>query len=98
MSKKLAELAHRKEALLAQCARERDELGSGLGRLKTPIDLSGVVFGVSKTLKTHPLLAAGISSLLASGYARSLVKLTGESLRLWRLLLPVLRWWKTIKA
>lgn len=95
MSRRLAELARRKEVLVAQCARERDEVGAGLNRLRVPFDLTGVVFGISKTLKTHPLIAAGVSSLLASGYARKLVKMAGESLKLWRLFLPILRWWKT---
>jgi hypothetical protein len=88
------EIARRKEALIAQCARERDELCTAFSRIRSPFELGKIVIGLTRSLKAHPIVAAGISSLLASGYAGKLLRTAGEGLQLWRLLRPLLSWWK----
>jgi hypothetical protein len=56
--------------------------------------LGGLVLRLTQVLKSHPIAAAGISSLLASGYGGTALRLTGKGLTLWRLLRPVRAWWK----
>lgn len=94
MSSRFDEFARRKEALIAQCARERDNLSTAFGRIRSPFELGKIVIGLTRSLKAHPIVAAGISSLLASGYAGKLLRVAGEGLQLWRLVRPLLSWWK----
>ena len=93
MSKRFEELARRKQTLLAQCARERAELSAALDRIHRPLDVGATLLAVGRTLKAHPMIAAGISSLLVSGYAGKLMKSAGELFKLWRLVLPIWGWW-----
>ncbi|MBI2531124.1 MAG: hypothetical protein HYW03_02730 [Deltaproteobacteria bacterium] len=39
------------------------------------------------------MIAAGVSSLLVSGYAGRLLKSAGEIVHVWRLALPLWGWW-----
>ena len=94
MSRRLDEIARRKEKLIAQCARERDEISAAFGRIRSPFQLGGLVLALTRSLKTHPIVTAGISSLLASGYAGKLLGMAGEGLNLWRLIRPLWLWWK----
>jgi hypothetical protein len=94
MSKRLAEIRTRKQALIEKAARERIEVAAAFKNLRSPFDLGGMVVGIGRTLKAHPMVAAGLSSLIVSGYARNLLKPAGEFFSLWRLLLPVWKWWK----
>ena len=95
MSNRLAEIARRKQALVERCANQRVELAVIYERMRSPFDVSGTLAGIGRTLKAHPLVAAGISSFLVTGYARRLVKSAGEVLRLWRLIVPVWAWWRS---
>jgi hypothetical protein len=94
MSSRFDEIARRKERLIAQCARERDELAAAFSQVRSPFELGQVVLGLTRSLKAHPIVAAAISSLLASGYAGKLLRMAGEGLKLWRLALPLWFWWK----
>ena len=94
MSRRLDEIARRKERLIAQCARERDEISAVFGRIRSPLQLGWLVLALTRSLKTHPIVTAGISSLLASGYAGKLLRTAGEGLHLWRLIRPLWLWWK----
>jgi hypothetical protein len=94
VSSRLSDISRRKEILIAQSAREREELSAAFGQIRFPFEVGRVILGLTRTIKTHPVIAAGISSLVASGYASKLLRIAGEGLRLWRLLLPVWRWWK----
>jgi hypothetical protein len=91
----LEEIARRKQALVERCADQRAELSGIYQKISSPFDVSGTLVGIGRTLKAHPLIAAGISSFLVSGYARRMVKSAGEVLRLWRLILPVWAWWRS---
>jgi len=93
MTRRLEELERRKQALIAQCARERTELAAALSRIRSPFDIGAILFGLGRTLKAHPMIAAGISSLLVSGYGARLMKQAGELLQLWRLARPLWVWW-----
>ena len=94
MSSRLDEIARRKERLIAQCARERDEISAAFGQIRSPFELGWLVLALSRSLKAHPIVTAGISSLLASGYAGNLLRAAGEGLHLWRLIRPLWLWWQ----
>lgn len=94
MSNRLAEIARRKQALIDQAARQRAELAAALNKIRAPIDIGSTVLGLGRALKTHPIIAAGISSFLVSGYAGKLLKSTGEVLQLWKLARPIWDWWR----
>jgi hypothetical protein len=95
VSNRLEEIAQRKQALIEKAARERAELASAYDEIHHPFGIGGTLFGLGRTLKTHPLIAAGISSFLVSGYAGRLLKSTGELLKLWKLTRPIWQWWRT---
>jgi hypothetical protein len=92
VNNRFEELARRKQALIDRCARERAELSALCERIRSPFDLSGTLLGVGRMLKTHPMIAAGFSSLLVSGYAGRLLKSAGDLVKLWRLALPLWGW------
>ncbi len=94
MSNRLAEIAQRKQALIDRAARERAELATAFSKIRAPIDIGATLLGLGRTLKTHPIIAAGISSFLVSGYAGKLLKSTGELLKLWKLARPIWDWWR----
>ena len=93
MNKRFEELARRKRALIDRCADQRAELSAICERIRSPFHLSGNFLGIGRILKTHPMIAAGISSLLVSGYTGRLLKSAGELVKLWRLALPLWGWW-----
>ena len=95
MPNRVEDIARRKRALIEQSAQQRAELAAIYQRIRSPFDVSGTLLGVGRALKTHPLIAAAISSFLVSGYAGRLVKSAGEALKLWRLALPVWAWWRS---
>ena len=94
MNNRLEEIARRKQALVEKAGRERAELAAACDRIRAPFDVTSTVLGIGRTLKTHPIIAAGISSFLVSGYAGKLLKSTGELLKLWRLARPLWNWWR----
>jgi hypothetical protein len=94
VSNRLEEIARRKQALIEKAERERAELAAAYDEIHHPFDIGGTLFGLGRTLKTHPLIAAGISSFLVSGYAGKLLKSTGELLKLWKLARPIWGWWQ----
>ena len=93
MNKRFEELARRKQALIDRCADQRTELSGLCDRIRSPFDISGTLLGIGRLLKTHPMIAAGVSSLLVSGYAGRLLKSAGEIVHVWRLALPLWGWW-----
>lgn len=94
MSNRLAELAQRKQTLIERAGRERAELARAYNKIRAPIDIGATLLGLGRTLKTHPIIAAGVSSFLVSGYAGKLLKSTGELLSLWKLTRPIWAWWR----
>ena len=94
MANRLEEIARRKQALIDKAAQERADLARSYANLKSPFDLSSTVLGIGRTLKTHPIVAAGLSSFLVSGYAGKLLKSSIEALHLWKLAQPIWNWWR----
>lgn len=94
MANRLEEIARHKQVLVDKAARERAELAAAYDNIRAPIDIGAVLLGVGRTLKTHPIIAAGVSSFLVSGYAGKLLKSSGELLRLWKLTRPLWDWWR----
>lgn len=94
MSNRLEAIARRKQALVEKAARERAELSAACERIRSPFDVTSTLLGIGRALKTHPIVAAGISSFLVSGYAGKLLKSSSELLKLWKLALPIWGWWR----
>jgi len=94
MANRLEDIARRKQTLIDKAAQERADLAGNYANLKSPFDVSSTVLGIGRALKTHPMVAAGLSSFLVSGYAVKLLKSTGEMLRLWQLSRPLWDWWR----
>ena len=97
MTSRFEDIARRKLALIDKAAQERADLATAYSRVKSPFDLSSTLLGIGRALKTHPMIAAGVSSFLVSGYAGKLLKSAGELLGLWKLALPLWRWWERRK-
>ncbi len=95
MSKRLEEVARRKQILVERAAHQRAELSEISSRIRSPFEVGHTLIGISRALKAHPLIAAAASSIIVSGYATRLVKSTAELLRLWWLLIPVWAWWRS---
>jgi len=92
MSRRLEEIARRKQALIERCAAERVALHAACSQIRSPLHLTTALVAVTRILKTYPLIAAGVSSLLVSGYGSKLTRSAGELVKLWRLVLPVWAW------
>lgn len=93
VSKRLEQLSRQKQDLIAQCARERLEFAQALTTIRSSVTFYGAVAGLGRILVTHPLIAAAISSLLASGYARKLTKSGSDLLKFVRIARPLWSWW-----
>ena len=93
MSKRLEQLYRRKQDLIAQCAEQRRELAQALGSIRSSVTLYGAVLGLGRILMAHPVVIAGVSSLLASGYARKLTQSGTNLLKLFRVARPLWSWW-----
>jgi hypothetical protein len=94
-SKRFEDLARRKQALIARAAHERAELGVAYENLCSSFNINQVLFGIGHTLKAHPLITAGISSVLVSGMAGKLLRGAGQAVALSRLALPLWSWLKS---
>lgn len=94
MANRFEEIARRKQALIDRAAQERADLARSYANLKSPFDMSSTVLGIGRTLRTHPIIAAGLSSFLVSGYAGKMLKSSIEVLQLWKLAQPIWAWWR----
>ena len=71
MSKRLEEIARRKQGLIERRARSARDLATACQRAPLAFQFERDKFwALAGTLKTHPLIAAGISSFLVSGLCR----------------------------
>lgn len=94
MSKRLAEIAERKRVLIEKACRERAELAAAYHKIRSPIEISGTLLALWRSLKSHPLVAAGISSFVVTGYAGKLLRSSGKVFKLWKVARPIWGWWK----
>jgi hypothetical protein len=87
VNKRLTEIARRKQALVAECDREREELAALWGRLRLPAAASiGLLLG--KVLKAHPLLFTGVTGWLVSRRVNIFTRAV-------RGLKGVMSWWRS---
>jgi len=93
VSKRLEEIAQRKRALIERAGYERTELATAYQKIRSPIQFSSTLLALGRSLKSHPLVAMGLSSFLVSGYAGKLLGSASKLLGLWRVTRPVWSWW-----
>ena len=93
MTKRFEDLARRKQTLIAKAAHERAEIAVAYRKLHSPFDFNQTMLGIGQTLKAHPMMVAGISSILVSGFAGKLLQGAGQIVSLSRLALPLWTWW-----
>jgi hypothetical protein len=93
-NKRLEDLARRKQALIVKAAHERAEIAVAYKKLHSPFDFNQTLLGIGQTLKAHPVITAGISSVLVSGFAGKLLQGAGQIVSLSRMALPLWSWWK----
>ncbi len=93
-SKRFEDLAHRKHTLIVKAAHERAEIAVAYNKLRSPFDFNQTILGIGQTLKAHPMITAGISSVLVSGFAGKLLQGAGQIVSLSRVALPLWSWWK----
>jgi hypothetical protein len=93
VSNKRVDLTRRKQALIAQAAHERAELAEVYDKLRSILDLNRAVLGLGRVLKSHPIVTAGVSSVLVSGFAGKLLRGAGQIIALSRMALPLWSWW-----
>ena len=94
MSNRLEEIARRKQALVEKAGRERAQLASAWNSIHAPFDVTSTLVRISRSLKTHPIVAAALSSFLVSGYASKLLKSSGGIFIFWRLGRQLWDWWR----
>lgn len=87
------ELVRRKQALIAQAAQERAEIAESYDRLRSRLDLNQAFMGLGRALKSHPMITAGISSILVSGLAGKLLRGASQVVAVSRMALPLWSWW-----
>ena len=94
MTSRLEDIARRKQALIDKAAHERADLARAYSEIRSPLAISSTLLGIGRALKTHPIVAAGISSFLVSGYGTKLIRSTSELLKLYHLARPLWGWWQ----
>jgi hypothetical protein len=92
-NKRFEDLARRKQALIVKAAHERAELADAYDKLRSPLDFNQAFLGIGRTLKAHPMITAGISSVLVSGLAGKLLRGAGQVVSLSRMAQPLWSWW-----
>lgn len=71
MNAKLAGLARRRERLIAQSARQREELGQAYRRLLDSFGWINLAVGAIEIVKAHPAAVTGLTALLVgTGWTR----------------------------
>lgn len=97
MNGKSAELAQRRQSLLNQSARQREELGRSYRDVRASLSPLRGLFGLIRTLKAHPALLMGLTALVLGARRGKLDHtskrpgLGGWILRLLQAFRPVLR-------
>ena len=86
--------ARRKQALIMQAAHERAEFAEACEKIRASFDLNRHFSRIGRTLRAHPMIAAGVSSFLVSGLAGKLLKGAGQIVSLSRMALPLWAWLK----
>ena len=93
MSKRFAEIARRKQALIEKARLERIELTAACSRIRSPFDLSGALFRIARVLRAYPLATAGVSSFVVGSLGKKLARSARLLFKVRRVLLPLWAWW-----
>jgi hypothetical protein len=93
MGRKFDEIARRKELLIERCAREREELADCFRQICLPLHLGAFLLMVGKALRAYPAAAAGLSSLLVTGFGAKLMRAAGKLIGVVRVIRPLWSWW-----
>lgn len=97
MNGRSAELAQRRQSLLNQSARQREELARSYRDVRASLSPLRGLFGLIRTLKAHPALLMGLTALVLGARrgkpdnTSKRLGLGGWVLRLLRAFRPVLR-------
>jgi hypothetical protein len=94
VNSRLQEIIRRKQILIDKAARERYDLAQVYDSLRLPFGMSAPLLGIARVFKTHPVITAGLSSVLVGGYASRLLRSVTELFKLWRVVLPLWGWWQ----
>ena len=89
-TKRLTEIARRKESLVARCGSQRAALAAEFGAWQKPIDVIDHGIAAARFLKSHPLLMAAAMVVVAVLGRRKLVRWAGQGLVVWRA-------WRTVQ-
>jgi hypothetical protein len=92
VNSRLQEIARRKQDLIDKAARERYDLAKAYDGLRLPFGMNAPLLGIGRMLKSHPVITAGLSSVLVGGYASRLLRSMTEFFKLWRIVLPLWAW------
>ena len=84
MSDRFEEIIRRKQVLIDRCARDREELAASCRRIHLPLGFGAVLTVLGKTLKSYPILVAGLSTLLVGGYGGG-ARVSGLQIIVWLL-------------
>ena len=74
--------------------RRRLHVAAAYQKLQSSLDLKQNLLGIGRTLKAHPVLTAGASTVLASGLAGHLVKGAAQIAAITRVAMPLWSWWQ----
>jgi hypothetical protein len=92
VNNRLQEIARRKQILIDKAARERFELGKAYDSIRLPFGMSAPLLGIGRMLKSHPVITAGLSSVLVGGYASRLLRSVTRLFKVGRSVLPIWAW------
>lgn len=95
MTSRLEELEFRKRALVAQCAREREQLARAERTGRLPFGIAATLWTLVRLIKNHPAVVAGLSGLLLTGRAKSLTSSLARLVNVWRAAYPL--WSRLVK-
>jgi len=96
MNERFEEIARRKKLLIDRCAADREELSECFRRAGSSLTTRNILIGVGNFLRGYPLVIAGLSSLLVSGYGGKVTRSAGQLVRFGRLARPLWSWWSTL--
>jgi hypothetical protein len=83
---RIAELAQRRELLVARAQSQREELAYYVRQFHGPVRVVGAVYGLGQTLGRSPLLITGLAALLMKTPWRRLARVPRWAWRGWKIL------------
>jgi hypothetical protein len=89
--KTIAEIRARREPLVAQIARQRQDIAAGYSSLRGPASVVASGLNVVDWLRQHPLVVGAAAAVLVVARPRRALRLAGRGVLLWRS-------WQTIRS